>query len=75
MDLLGEGLMILMECVANMDLAKQMSKKKDCSSFAIKRCCVWQTHSLKRSSEKYYTAWVNMKQINFVMVSKSNGKR
>ena len=46
----------------DMELAKEMLKEKGCSSFAIERSCLWQTHGLKRRSrEKQHRVWVEMK--------------
>ena len=49
-DMLRDGLMILRGCMVNMELAKEMLKEEDRTSFAMVRSCVLLTHGFKRRS-------------------------
>ena len=49
MDMLEDELMILRVCMVGKELAKEMLRKEDYSSYVMKRNCVWQIHGLKRS--------------------------
>ena len=50
-DMLGDGLMVLRMCIVGMELAKEMLREEDYSSFVMKRSCASQIHGLK-SAEK-----------------------
>ena len=39
-------------CMIGMELAKEMLRKDDCSSFLMKRSCARQIHGLKRRSRE-----------------------
>ena len=51
-DRLRDGLVVLRVYTVGMDLAKEMFREEYRLSFAKKRSCVWQTHSLERRRGK-----------------------
>ena len=51
-DMLGDGLIVLGVCMVGMELEKEMLKKEDYWSFAMKSSCSWQKHGLKKGAEK-----------------------
>ena len=75
-DILGDEFMVLRMCMVHMELAKEVLRKEDYSSFVTKRSCVWQTHGLKRRSRKKITYGMNgnKTEIDFVLVVKNNKK-
>ena len=50
--MLGDGLMVLKVCMVGIELAKEMLREEDYSSFAMKRSCAWQIHGLKKRNRK-----------------------
>ena len=50
--MLEDGMMILRVSMVDIKLAKETLRKENCSSFAMKRSCVWQTDYLKKKTEK-----------------------
>ena len=62
MNIVGDGVMVLRVSMVGVELAKEMLREEDCSSFLMKTSCVLQTHGLKRrSKEKQHAIWVEMK--------------
>ena len=51
-DMFGDRLMVLKVCMMDMELAKEMLREEDYSSFVMKRGCAWQTHGLKKRSRE-----------------------
>ena len=50
--MLGDGLMVLRLGMVGMELAKEMLREEDYSSFVMKRSSAWQIHVLKRRSRE-----------------------
>ena len=51
-NMLGDGLMALRVCMVGMELAKEMLREEDYSSFAMKSNSAWQIHGLKKRSRE-----------------------
>ena len=74
MDMLGDGLMVLRACMVGMELAKEMMREEDYSSFVMKRSCSWHIHGLKRTEKNNVGMVGNKTEIDFVLVGKHNRK-
>ena len=60
--------------MVDMELAKEMLKEEDCLSFAMKRCCTWQTNGLEKKEQRKMTYGTGKHEakIDFVLVGKNN---